>query len=324
MRLLLLPLMMIVVSEPVLAADWKPANPIEIVIPNAPGGGNDAVGRLMQRIWQERKLVSTASTVVNKTGGGGTVALTYLSQKPNDPHAMAVVSITQQLNYIVGSSALRHRDFTPLAVMIGDYIGFAVRADSPIMNGRDLIERLRKDASSLSAGVTAIGGNNHIAYVLAARAARADTRKLKTLVFQSSGESLTALLGGHIDLHMGSVGPLTKHLEAGRVRIVAITSDKRLTGPFATIPTWKEQGVAGTFNTWRGLWAPKGLSAGQIAHWDEVLEKMSRDALWKETLEANHWESDYRNSRDALRYLDGVHVELRDVLRELGLAKRLD
>jgi putative tricarboxylic transport membrane protein len=172
--------------------------------------------------------------------------------------------------------------------------------------------------------VTAIGGNNHIAYVMAARAAGADTRKLKTPVFQSSGESLTALLGGHIDLHMGSVGPLTKHLEAGRVRIVALTSDRRLTGPFAAIPTWKEQGIAGTFNTWRGLWAPKGLSAEQIAHWDEVLEKVSRDALWKETLDNNHWDGEYRNSRDTTRYLDTVHAELRDVLKELGLAKRLD
>ena len=308
----------------VLAAEWKPANPIEIVIPNAPGGGNDLVGRLMQRIWQERNLTLTPGIVVNKAGGGGTVALNYLSQKPNDPHAMAVVSITQQLNYIVGSSPLRHRDFTPLAVMIGDYIGFAVRADSPIMNGRDLMERLKKDAASLSAGVTAIGGNNHVAYVLAARAAGADTRKLRTPVFQSSGESLTALLGGHIDLHLGSVGPLTKHLEAGRVRIVALTSDKRLSGPFAIIPTWKEQGIAGTFNTWRGLWAPKGLSAEQVAYWDEVLEKMSRDSIWKQTLFDNHWESDYRNSRDAMRYLDGVHVELRDVLKALGLAKQLN
>ncbi len=327
----LLPLLMvfamIVCGAPVtraLAADWRPANAVEIVIPNAPGGGNDAVGRLMQRIWQERKLVPTSGIAVNKAGGGGTVALNYLNQKPSDPHAMAVVSITQQLNYIVGSSPLRHRDFTPLAVMIGDYIGFAVRADSPIQNGRDLIERLKKDPASLSAGVTAIGGNNHIAYVLAARAAGADTRKLKTPVFQSSGESLTALLGGHIDLHMGSVGPLTKHLEAGRVRIVALTSDKRLTRPFAAIPTWKEQGVAGTFNTWRGLWAPKGLSADQVAFWDEALEKVSRDAQWKETLDANHWDGDYRNSRDTMKYLDGVHIELRDVLKELGLAKRLD
>ena len=306
------------------AAEWKPAAPVEIVVPNAPGGGNDAVGRLMQRIWQERKLTPVPGVVVNKTGGGGTVALNYLVQKANDAQVMAVVSITQQLSYITGSGAQRHRDFTPLAVVIGDYIGVAVRADSPIMNGRDLMERLKKDPASLAAGVTAIGGNNHVAYVMAARSAGVDARKLKTPVFQSSGESLTALLGGHIDVHLGSVGPLTKHLEAGRVRLIALTSDKRLTGPFATIPTWKEQGIAGTFNTWRGLWAPKGLSAEQTAYWDDVIERMSRDPLWKETLAANHWESDYRNHRDTLRYLDAVHGELREALKELGLAKRLD
>jgi putative tricarboxylic transport membrane protein len=279
---------------------------------------------MMQRIWQERRLVPTAGVVVNKPGGGGNATLSYLAQKPGDPQFMAVVSVTQQLNYIAGTSTHRHRDFTPLAVMIGDFIGFAVRADSPIVTGKDLVDRLRKDPSSLTAGITAIGGNNHIAYVLAARSAGIDTRKLKTPVFQSSGESVTALLGGHIDLHIGSVGPLTKQLEAGRVRIVAITSDQRLTGPFAVIPTWKEQGIAGTFNTWRGLWGPKGMSADHVAFWDGVLERVSRDPQWKENLDGNHWQNDYRNSRDALRYLDKVHVELRDVLKELGLAKQLD
>jgi putative tricarboxylic transport membrane protein len=309
---------------PLVAADWKPSGQVEIVVPNSPGGGNDAVGRLLQKIWQERRLVSTPAIVSNKPAGGGSAALTYLSQKTNDQNVMAVVSITQQLNYITGTQSQRHRDFTPLAIMIGDFIGFAVRADSTIVSGKDLIERLKKDPAALAAGITAIGGNNHIAYVLAARSAGIDTRKLKTPVFQSSGESITALLGGHIDLHIGSVGPLTQQLEAGRVRIVAITSDQRLTGAFASIPTWKEQGIAGTFNTWRGVWGTKGLTADQLAFWDEVLERVSRDPQWKEILAANHWESDYKNSRDALRYLDALHGELRDVLKEIGLAKRLD
>ncbi|MEO7727546.1 MAG: tripartite tricarboxylate transporter substrate-binding protein, partial [Burkholderiales bacterium] len=165
---------------------------------------------------------------------------------------------------------------------------------------------------------------NHIAYVLAARSAGVDTRKLKVPVFQSSGDSITALLGGHIDLHIGSTSQLVKQMEAGKVRILAISSDQRLTGPLASVPTWKEQGVAGTFNTWRGVWGPKGMSAEQIAFWDDVLERISRDPQWKENLAANQWESDYRNSRDTLRYLDAMHVELRDVLKDLGLARKLD
>jgi putative tricarboxylic transport membrane protein len=82
--------------------------------------------------------------------------------------------------------------------------------------------------------------------------------------------------------------------------------------------------VAATFNTWRGLWAPRGLTAEHIEFWDAVLEKVSRDALWKETLDTNHWDSDHRGSHDTLRYLDSVHAELRDVLMDLGLAKRMD
>ena len=310
--------------SPVAAADWKPANQVEIVVPNSPGGGNDAVGRLLQKLMQERRLIPTAANVVNKPAGGGSAALTYLGQKTSDPHFMAVVSITQQLNYITGTQAQRYRDFTPLATMIGDFIGFAVRADSPIASGKDLLERLKKDPSALSAGITAIGGNNHIAYVLAARSGGIDTRKLKVPVFQSSGDSLTAMLGGHIDLHIGSVSQLVKQLEAGRVRVLAVTSDQRLTGPMASVPTWKEQGIAGTFNTWRGIWGPKGMSNEQVAFWDDVLERISRDAQWKENLAANLWESDYRNSGDTLRYLDALHVELRDVLKELGLAVKLD
>src|SRR5688572_14905881 len=93
-----------IAMQPALAAEWKPATQVEIVVPNAPGGGNDAVARMMQRIWQEKRLVSASGVVVNRPGGGGNTTLNYLAQKPGDPQTMAVVSVTQQLNYIVGTS----------------------------------------------------------------------------------------------------------------------------------------------------------------------------------------------------------------------------
>ena len=147
---------MALAAAPLVAADWKPTAQIEIVIPNSPGGGNDAVGRLLQKLLQDRRLIPTAAIVSNKPAGGGSATLSYLGQKANDPHIIAVVSITQQLNYITGTQAQRYRDFTPLATMIGDFIGFAVRADSPITSGKDLLERLKKDPSSVAAGITAL------------------------------------------------------------------------------------------------------------------------------------------------------------------------
>ena len=304
-------------------AQWKPTGQVEIVVPNSPGGGNDTVARLMQKIWRERQLVAGASAVVNKPGGAGNVTLSYLSQKPGDGHFVAIVSVTQQLNYITGTSAFKYLDFTPLAVMIGDYVAFAVRVDSPLKSGKDVIERLKSDPGALSAGVTGIGGNNHVALVLAAKLGGVDTKKLKTPVFQSSGDSITALLGTHIDVHVGSVGPLMAHVQAGRVHIVAIASEQRLPGPLAHVPTWKEQGIDAAFNTWRGVWGPKGMSAEQIAYWDQVLGQVSQADEWKQTLERSVWVNDYRNSRDSSRYLDALDAKLKVVLKDLGLAKNL-
>ena len=312
-------------AAPLVAADWKPTAQIEIVIPNSPGGGNDAVGRLLQKLLQDRRLIPTAPIVSNKPAGGGSATLSYLGQKANDPHIIAVVSITQQLNYITGTQAQRYRDFTPLATMIGDFIGFAVRADSPDHLRQRFARAPQKGSVIRRGGHHGARRQQPYRVGACARSAGVDTRKLKTPVFQSSGDSVTALLGGHIDLHIGSVGPLAKQLEAGKVRLLAVTSDQRLPGPLATVPTWKEQGIAGTFNTWRGLWGPKGMTADQVAFWDDTLERISKDPQWKENLAANQWESDYRNSRDTLKYLDVLHVELRDVLKDLGgLAKKLN
>ena len=66
------------------------------------------------------------------------------------------------------------------------------------------------------------------------------------------------------------------------------------------------------------------MTAEQVAFWDDALERISKDPQWKENLAANQWESDYRDSRDTLKYLDVLHGELRDVLKDLGLAKKLD
>jgi len=302
-------------------AQWKPTGQVEIVVPNSPGGGNDTVARLMQKIWRERQLVAGPSAVANKPGGAGNVTLNYISQKQGDGHFVAIVSVTQQLNFIIGTSTFKYQDFTPLAVMIGDYVAFAVRADSPLKSGKDVIARLKSDPGALSAGVTAIGGNNHIALVLAAKSGGVDTKKLKAPVFQSSGDSITALLGAHIDVHVGSVGPLMSHVHAGSVRIVAIASEQRLPGPLAQVPTWREQGIDAAFNTWRGVWGPKGMSAEQIAYWDQVLGQVSKADDWNQALEKNVWVNDYKNSRDTSRYLDALDAELKVVLKELGLAK---
>ena len=126
----------------------------------------------MQRILQEKKLVSTPVTVVNKAGGGGAVALNYLNQHPGDGHFMQVNALAMLTNHITGKSTIGPGDVTPLAMMGAEYVGITVRAESPWKTGKDVIEQLKKDPASLSISIgTAPGNAAHMAFAHAMKVA---------------------------------------------------------------------------------------------------------------------------------------------------------
>jgi putative tricarboxylic transport membrane protein len=304
------------------AQAWKPEKPVEIVIGTSAGGPQDRTGRLIQKILQEQKLVPTPVNVVNRPGGGGAVGLSYLAQHPGDGHYLMINSMTLFTNHIAGRTPLAYTDFTPVAVMGIEYVGASVRAESPIKTGQDLIERLKKDPSSLSVAVgTALGNATHVSFALAMKKAGVDIRKIKTVVFSSGSDAMTALLGGHVDASASAPSVLLEQIKAGKVRMLAIGAPQRLSGDLAKVPTWKELGVDATFELWRGLAGPKGMTRAQVQFWDDALGKVVRAEEWKSDLARFEMENVYRNSADTARYWKAEHDEVKAVLTELGLAK---
>jgi putative tricarboxylic transport membrane protein len=122
-------------------------------------------------------------------------------------------------------------------------------------------------------------------------------------------------------VHVGSIGPEKPLIESGKIRLLAVSSESRLEGPFAKVPTWKEQGISGTFSTWRGLWAPKGLRPEEVAFWDQTLSRFARSKEWQQELDKREWVNDYRSSRETQRYLQQLETDLKEVLKDLGLMK---
>jgi putative tricarboxylic transport membrane protein len=304
------------------AQTWKPDKAVEIIIGTSAGGPQDRMGRTVQRILQERKFVVTPSTVVNKPGGGGAVGLSYLNQHPGDGHYVIVNALSTLTNHITGKSVIGPNDLTPLAMMGAEYVGVTVRAESPFKTGKDVLDRLKKDPSSLSVAVgTALGNATHLSFVLAMRAGGVDIRKLKTVVFNSGGESMTALLGGHVDIAASAPSIMLPQVQAGKLRIIAIGAPARLGGELAKVPTWKEQGVNSAFELWRGLAGPKGMNRAQIQFWDAALGALVTTAEWKKELADNLVENIYKNSADTGRQWKAEYDEVRGVLLELGLAK---
>lgn len=311
-----------VASATAQAQGWKPQKPVEIIIGTSPGGPQDRTGRMVQKILQDLKLAPTPVSVVNKAGGGGAIGLAYLNQHPGDGHYLMINATTLLTNHITGKSALGPGDFTPIAIMGSEYVGATVRADSPLKSGKELIEQLRKDPGSLSVAIgTALGNATHISYALAMKAGGVDIRKLKTVVFSSGGESLTALLGGHIDVAASAPSTQLSHIKAGKLRMLAIGAPQRLPGDLADVPTWRELGVESTFDIWRGLAGPRNMPAAQVQFWDEVLGKVVQAEEWKKELDRYQMANVYRNSAETARHWKAEYEEVKGVLTELGLAR---
>jgi len=304
------------------AQGWSPQKNVELVVPNPPGGSNDKTARTIERVWNVNKLMVGTLSVVNRPGGGGTIAYTYVAQHAGDPHYLVVSGPPILTNHITGTSKLHYTDLTPVASLFDDYTVYVVSADSPIKTGKDLIARLRKDPKSVAIGFSPVlGAHNHIAAGVLMKAAGGNARDLKVVAYKGSSEAIPNLMGGHIDLVTTAAGNVAGHVAAGRLRIVGVSSERRLPGPLAEVPTWKEQGVNVLFGAWRAVFAPKGLTPQQSAYWEGLLRKATEAQEWKDDLAKNQWGDAFRAGAAFRKELEQDYAEMKAVLQDIGLAK---
>jgi len=304
------------------AQGWAPERNVELVVPNPPGGSNDKTARTVERIWSMNKVLPSTLSVVNRAGGGGSIAYTYVQQRVGDPHFLVVAGPALLTNHITGASKLHHSDLTAVASLFNDFTVFAVSADSQIKTGKDLVERLRKDPKSVTIGFSPLlGSHNHIAAGLLMKVIGGNARDLKVVAYKGSADAIPNLMGGHIDLVTTAAGNVAGHVAAGRLRVVAITSNQRMQGALAAVPTWKEQGVDVVFGAWRAIFAPKGLTPQQTAFWEGALRKATEAPEWKSDLEKNIWADAFVAGQAFSKELDQDYSEMRSVLSDLGLAK---
>jgi putative tricarboxylic transport membrane protein len=304
------------------AQSWSPQKNVELVVGSAPGGSNDKTARTVERIVVLNKLIPTSITVSNKPGGGSTIAFTYVQQHAGDPHYLLVGTPSLLTNHITGLSKLHHNDYTPIASLLNDYVVFAVNSASPIKSGKDLAERLKKDPKSIAIGfATTLGSHNHIAAGLLMKAIGGNARDLKVIAHKGSADAITNLLGGHIDLVTTAAGNIAAHVASGKLRVLAVAAERRFPGALAEVPTWKEQGVNLVFGGWRGILAPKGLTAQQSTYWETVLRKATEAPEWKADLEKNLWADDFVPGERFRKELDHDYAAMKGVLGDLGLAK---
>ena len=249
------------------AADWKPTSDVEFVIPYGLGGGADLLARHHQDHDRE-KMVPVNVTAVNKPGGGASVGVAYvLTTKNANPNTLVLFNPQTQITPLTVKDARGWRDLTPVAnLMLDDYLLF-VGKDSPYKTAADLVKDAKtKPPKTISVGSAGTADDMSIAVFESAAGI-----KLNVVRFNSGGEALTALLGGHVNLASGNPLEFMGQMNAGQVRAIGVFRPTRF-ADLPNVPTMKEQGIdVVPFQMWRGVALPErparrgGLLAGRDA-----------------------------------------------------------
>ena len=300
------------------ASSWKPEKPVEFVVQAAAGGGSDIFARTMAKILADEKIVTVPINVVNKPGGSGAIAYSYLNQKKGDPHVIATATGTYITTPVQGHSPVSYKNFTNLAVMcVEDYVGI-VRSESPYKTFKDLIAAARQKPNAIRVGGSNPGSSDSI---IAARIEKAAKVDLNYIPFQSGGEVNAALLGGNVDFATPNPSEATQLMKAGRVRALAMFSPERLE-KWKDIPTAREQGVDVTLSQFRAVVAAGGITKDQALFWQNAMVKLYQSAGFKKYLDDNGLRPLLYVGADAEKYFAEETEFYREIYTELGLIKK--
>ena len=296
---------------------FKPTRTVEVVVHTGPGGGSDLLARAVATIIEKEKLLPVRMQVVNKTGGGGAVAAAYLAEKAGEQHTIGFftgVWLTSPLTSAEAKVTLR--DLTPVARLVLEPALIAVKADAPYKTLGDFIAAAKQQPGQLKQSGGSVTSRDNVVRQLLQKATGA---RWAFISFPGGGERIAALLGGHVNMMVLEPAEAGEHIRAGNMRVLAQVSDQRLAG-FREVPTLKEAGFdVPAVPQVRGVVAPPGIPAENVAYWEDLFGRLARSASWRKFLADNQFEDGYQDAAELAKFYDEFTTRMRAILQEAGI-----
>ena len=296
---------------------WHPEHDIELIAGTPPGGGQDRAARALAAAFDE--LLDVSVVVTNTPGLGGAHAWARLTEEPGSGHLLAISSPTLITNPLTGVATTGTDAVTQIGLLCTEYIVFAVPAGSQLSTADDIIERLPTPERPEVSLATARGNINHIALAYLCRHAGTEPGNVDVHVFDSARHAIADVLGRGRGVVAVSAASVIPEIEAGTLRLLAVSAPERLADPFAAVPTWNELGVDCTIGTWRGLVGPPGLSPATLAFWDEATNTAAHGTAWRAALSRHMWSDTYLDAAATTRFMKEEEHRMRLALGELAM-----
>ncbi|WP_248925835.1 tripartite tricarboxylate transporter substrate binding protein [Paenibacillus hamazuiensis] len=295
-----------------------PTKPISLIVPFAAGGGTDTTARALAK--SAEKILKQPITVVNKTGGGGSVGMTEGSNAKNDGYTVTVITVELTTLSHLGLSPITYQNFKPIAMMNYEPAAITVRSDSQWKTMKEFLDYAKANPGQLKLGNSGTGAIWHLA---AAALEKGTGTKYNHIPFEGAAPAISALLGGHVDAVPVSPPEVKSQVESGKLRALAVLDDKPAE-VLAGVKTLKEEtGIEFSYiGTWRGLGVPKDTPDEIVQLLSDAFMKGMEDAEFKEFMKKNELTIVAKDSKSFGQYLKENHDKFGKLIPELGLSKK--
>jgi tripartite-type tricarboxylate transporter receptor subunit TctC len=261
-------------------ARW-PQRPIRLVIPFAPGGSNDIIGRALAAQLTQR--FGQSVVVENRGGGGGTIGTDIVAKSAPDGHTLLFASVSITTN-AASKKNLPYdlvKDLQPIGKVASTPFAVVVSNKVDARTLKEFFELAKRSPKSISYGTAGIGGINHLGTELLAQAGGVE---LVHVPYKGIGPAFNDVMGGNLQMLLPTVASVVQHVRAGRLRALAVTSPER--SPLVPDwPTTAEAGLPGfALEAWFGLLAPAGLPAEILARLNAELNAVLGQPEFKQIL----------------------------------------
>lgn len=291
-------------------------NKLTLIAPASPGGGWDGFARESQQALKSEGIVNNVQ-VVNVPGAGGTIGLAQFVQMDGRADIMMVTGGVMIGAIALGDGKDSLADVTPIARLADDYAALVVPADSEIQTFEEFLEVWKANPTGTSLAGGSLGSIDHFATVMLAREIGIDPTQANYIAYSGGGDALSAMLSGTTTGGMSGYNEVAGQIEAGQLRLLAVSSAERIPG--ADAPTFKEGGVDVVLSNWRGLVAPDKLTDEEVADLRAIVDEMHSSERWQEALVKNSWDDQYMVGDEFEAFIEEQQANAHQLVEELGL-----
>jgi tripartite-type tricarboxylate transporter receptor subunit TctC len=296
-------------------AQTYPAKTITIIVPAAPGGVTDVLGRILAKHFSE--TWGQQAIVENRPGGNNQIAAEYIAKSAPDGYTLF---IGPEVTFVVNPSLYPKlnydpvKDFTPITGLVTINHALILNPSVPAQNVKELIALAKQNPGALNYGTFGIGSSGHLNMEMFQTLAGI---KLQAVHYKGATPALTDVMAGHIQLMFISVGSAVPQWKAGKVKFIAVGAAKRLS-LLPEIPTVAESGLLGfEAVSWFGLFGPAGMPADTVAKLnDEVRRLFSNPEFQKTFLERQYFESIVGSPAQLADYIKAEEPKWRKVIQD--------